>query len=110
MAMVFGVIGAVALVGLLIAACVMKRHPATAPVHATADASDMAAFRAFVEDVVTETCADCGLNRDAIGPQFDLAASGKFADVVALSARRLVNGHPLRTVDDLVTFLSRLES
>ena len=101
--------GALVLLALLTVAALVKREDAP-PVHAAAEASDLAAFRDYVEDVVTQTCADCGLNRDAIGPQFDLAASGKFADVVALSARRIVNGHPLRTVDDLVTFLARLES
>lgn len=55
--------------------------------------------------VVRQAYADVGGNPEAIGPGFDLAASGKLYEVLNLSGVRLGKDHELRTADDVVDWL-----
>lgn len=54
---------------------------------------------------VLEACADCGLNRDTLSPDFDVMHSGKLSQVLYTAALRLDPDHSIRTVQDLVDLL-----
>lgn len=57
-------------------------------------------------EVVRLACRDVGLNHEDITTEFDLRATGKLYDVLHHASETLGKDHELRTVGDVVSWLT----